>query len=268
MDLLVTTDELAARAGEPGLVVVDCTYHSLEPDRDAAAEHAEGHVPGAVFLDLKGLEPDAPDLFAARATAIGLSAAREIVLYDAATHRTAARGWWLLRYFGIDTPIRLLDGGFAAWGEDGRPIETGGPAAPGGPPVTPRPQPALLVDKPAVLGGVPQLVDARSAARFTGAEADPRPQMARGHIPGSVNLPYNRLLAADGRWRSPEAIRAAFAEVGVDVDRPVTTTCGSGVTASVLLFGQALAGGAKGALYNGSWREWGIDPATPKAVTA
>ncbi len=267
MALLVTTDELAARLGEPGLVVVDTTYHALEPDRDAAAEFADGHIPGAVFLDLKGLEPDAPALFAERATAIGLGAARAIVLYDAAPHRTAARAWWLVRYFGITAPVALLDGGLAAWGGAGQPIETGASAMPGGPAVVPRPDPALLVTQDAVAAGVPQLIDARSAARFTGAEGDPRPQVARGHIPGSVNLPFGQMLAADGRWRTPAEIRAAFTAAGIDPDRPIVTTCGSGVTASVLLFGQALAGGT-GALYNGSWREWGTDPATPKAVTA
>jgi len=279
MTALVSTEWLAAHAGTPGLRLLDASYHvglPGEPPRDAAAEFAAGHVPGATFMDLAGFNaPDAPlpstmpdaAHFAARAGRLGLRTDDRIVLYDDAPHRTAARAWVMLRAFGF-TDVALLDGGLAKWKAEGRPLEQG--AAPVAPTIVEVPASGIgLLDLAAMRAlqqdGSAQIVDARSTARFTGAEPDPRPGVAPGHIPGARNLPYPQLFNADGTWKQGEALAAAFTTAGVDLDRPLAMTCGSGITASVLAFGAHLLG-RDAAVYDGSWTEWGGDPATPKAT--
>ncbi|MDR6788441.1 thiosulfate/3-mercaptopyruvate sulfurtransferase [Sphingomonas sp. BE138] len=276
---LVSTEWLAANTGAPGLRVLDASYHvglPGEPPRDAAAEFAAGHLPGAAFMDLAAFaEPGAalPSTmpgathFAALAGRLGLRADDRIVLYDDAPHRTAARAWVMLRAFGF-AQVALLDGGLAKWKAEGRPLEQG----------TPTPAPTTVDVAAAGVGvldlaamrkiqqeGTVQIVDARSAARFTGAEADPRTGVALGHIPGSRNLPYPRLFNADGTWRQGAALTDAFAAAGIDPNKPMAMTCGSGITASVLAFGAHLLG-QEAAVYDGSWTEWGGDPTTPKAT--
>lgn len=278
---LVTTEWLAANGNAPGLRILDASYHvglPGEPPRDAAAEFAAGHIPGAAFMDLAAFaEPGAalPSTmpgarhFAALAGRLGLRADDRIVLYDDAPHRTAARAWVMLRAFGFGQ-VALLDGGLAKWKAEGRPLEQGMPtlapttvdvAASG----------VGVLDMPAMRAlhadGSAQIVDARSAARFTGAEADPRPGVAPGHIPGSRNLPYPHLFNADGTWKRGEALAAAFTAVGVDPAKPMAMTCGSGITASVLAFGAHLLG-QEAPVYDGSWTEWGGDATTPKATGA
>ncbi|GAA4222716.1 3-mercaptopyruvate sulfurtransferase [Sphingomonas endophytica] len=279
MTALVSTEWLAAHAGTPGLRLLDASYHvglPGEPPRDAAAEFAAGHVPGATFMDLAGFNaPDAPlpstmpdaAHFAARAGRLGLRRDDRIVLYDDAPHRTAARAWVMLRAFGF-TDVALLDGGLAKWKAEGRPLEQG--AAPVAPTIVEVPASGIgLLDLAAMHAlqqdGSAQIVDARSTARFTGAEPDPRPGVAPGHIPGARNLPYPQLFNADGTWKQGEALAAAFTTAGVDLDRPLAMTCGSGITASVLAFGAHLLE-REAAVYDGSWTEWGGDPATPKAT--
>lgn len=281
MPPLITTVWLADHLSEPDLRVADATLHANfpgDPPRDAAAEFAAAHIAGAVFLDLAAFaDPDdarpsmlpSPERFASRMGRLGLGDGTRIVLYDDAAHHTAARAWVMLRSFGF-TDVAILDGGLAKWRAEGRPLDDG--AASARPRhATPRTRGAGIVDMAAVdaarRSGDAQIVDARSAARFTGAEADPRPAVAAGHIPGSLNLPYNRLFDADGTWKQDDALAAAFAEAGVDLDRPVITTCGSGITAAVLAFGLHLIG-RDAAVYDGSWGEWGADAASPKAVTA
>ena len=279
MDDLVTTDWLDAAIGAPDLVVLDATYHALEPARDAAAEFAAGHIPGARHLDLKTLaDSDDPlpsmlppaALFAGRMAALGVGADTRVVLYDHAAHHTAARAWWVMRHFGLRN-VALLDGGFALWSAEGRPIERGvGTAAPAGRPPVARADPATVRDKAQMLAllasSAEQIVDARSPSRFTGEESDPRAGVAPGHIPGSRNLRYSALFRTDGTWLRGEALSAAFEAAGVDLERPLAMTCGSGITAAVLAFGAHLLGKADVALYDGSWSEWGADPATPKAI--
>ena len=282
MDDLVTVEWLSRRLDDPGIVVLDATYLPFEPERDAAAEYAAGHIPGARFLDLKTLadadDPRptmAPNLpqFRARMAALGVRRDDRIILYDDSPHRTAARAWWLLRLFGADR-LAILDGGADAWRKAGQPIEKGKGRC------EPLPEQrtgftgrddALIRDLAAVRALVDtpaeQLVDARGAPRFSGAEVDPRPGVAPGHIPGSVNLPYGRLFDADGRWKKGEALAELFEAAGVDPARPLVFTCGSGITAAGLFFAAHTLGRTDTALYDGSWSEYGADPSTPKAVS-
>jgi thiosulfate/3-mercaptopyruvate sulfurtransferase len=281
MQDLVSTERLARELGTPDLVVLDATYHALDPARDAVAEFAAGHIPGARHLDLKTLaDPDDPlpsmlpplSLFAERMRALGVGADSRVVVYDAAAHHTAARAWWVMRHFGLRR-MALLDGGFAKWRAEGRPIETGAsaPVERGGA-LDLQVDRAIVRNKAQMLANLAQpseqMVDARSPARFTGEEADPRAGVAPGHIPGSCNLRYDRLFAPDGIWLRGHALRAVFEDAGVDLDRPLVTTCGSGITAAVLAFGAHLLGKTDVALYDGSWSEWGADSATPKSVGA
>ncbi|MBW6527136.1 sulfurtransferase [Sphingomonas sp. RHCKR7] len=283
MEPLVPASWLADQLGAPDLRVLDASYDALlpgEPPRDHAAEYRAGHVPGALFMDLAGFSDTSSDLpstmpgaaqFAARAARLGIEPASRIVLYDDAPHHTAARAWVMLRAFGYER-VALLDGGLAAWKRAGLPLEQGDGAVP-----------ARAVDAGTGTGtaglrdlaamrsiqrdGSEQIVDARSAARFTGEEPDPRAGVAPGHMPGARNLPYKRLFDEDGRWKRGEALAAAFRDAGIDLDRPMVMTCGSGITASVLAFGAHLLG-RDAAVYDGSWTEWGADPSTPKATGA
>jgi thiosulfate/3-mercaptopyruvate sulfurtransferase len=282
MDDLVTVEWLARCLDDPGIVVLDATYLPFEPERDAAAEYRAGHIPGARFLDLKTLaDTDDPlptmaptlDQFRARMAALGVRRDDRIIFYDDSPHRTAARAWWLLRLFGADR-LAILDGGAQAWREAGLPLEKGKgriePTSEQRTGFTTRDD-KLIRDLAAVRGLVDdpteQLVDARGAPRFSGAETDPRPGVAAGHIPGSVNLPYGRLFDADGRWKKGEALAELFEQAGVDPARPLVFTCGSGITAAGLFFAAHTMGRTDTALYDGSWSEWGADPATPKAVS-
>ena len=276
MDPLVSTQWLADNLGTRGLSILDATLLAADTGRDARAEYDAGHVPGARFLDLAKLRDTGsrlPNMLppveqtASRLRALGIGDGDRIVLYDDSPWRTAARAWFLLRTFGLSN-VAILDGGLAKWRAEGRPLETDGPP-PQGRHLTPQPDFALVRDQAAMTEnlttGDEQVIDARSAARFTGAEPDPHPGTAAGHIPGSRNLPYTRLFEADGIWKQGDALAAEFAAAGIDIDKPVVATCGSGVTAAVLLFGLHLLG-KDGALYDGSWSEWGADPSTQKAV--
>src|SRR5688572_26131579 len=277
MDNLVSTAWLAERLGEPGLVIIDATAHLPDAGRSASAEFAGGHIPGARFLDLDSLkDPDSPvpaalptaAQFAARMATIGVREGDRLVIYDDSAVKTSARAWFICRMHGVEQ-VAILDGGLGKWRAEGRPLEGGSGAGESGG-LTPRQGPGHVRSKADVLANVvsgdEQLLDARGAGRFTGAEPEPRPGMPSGHIPGARNLPFGRMLKPDGTFRDDAGLRAAFAEAGIDLDQPVVTTCGSGVTAAVLLFAMHLLGKDDVALYDGSWSEWGADPATPKAT--
>lgn len=278
MDALVTTEWLAGELGASDLRIVDATYLDAAGGRDASAEYEQAHIPGAVFMNLGELRDTDTDLpmmlptaekFASRMQSLGLGDGSRIVLYDTSPWHTAARAWWMLRHFGAHD-VAILDGGLEKWRAEGRETASGKEQLrhrhftvwAGSEGVR------TLGQMQDNLGsGGEQVLDARSAARFTGEEPDPRPATHAGHIPGSKNLPYTELFEADGTWKRGDALRQAFAAAGVDVDQPIVTTCGSGITAATLLFGLHLLG-KDGALYDGSWSEWGANRDTPKAMGA
>lgn len=273
---LVSTEWLAAHLGEAGLAVLDASRHLPAANRDPQAEFAAAHIPGARLMDLAALVdktspvPQAlprPEQLAAHLAGLGVAPGDAIILYDDSAVKTAARAWFMLTACGWDK-VAILDGGLAKWRSEARALESGTPdTAPAAPATLAAPQ--AVRSKAEMLANLDskaeQVIDARSADRVFGTGIDPVHGLPMGRIPGSLNLPYTELFNADGTFKAPDAIRAAFEGAGVDLARPLATTCGSGVTASVLLFALHLAGKHDTALYDGSWSEWGADPATPKA---
>lgn len=279
MDMLVTTDWLADALGAADLRILDATAFLPGTPRDAAAEFRDAHIPGAHFLDLPTLhDTDDPRpamaptaaQFGARMAALGITPDHRIIVYDNSPLLSAGRGWWLLRLFGARS-VALLDGGLARWTGEGRPTE-GGESAPRTGTFPAERDESAIATKADLLANLAsraaQVVDARGPARFRGEAAEPRPGMAEGHIPGSVNLTTAQLLDEAGRWKRGSALRQAFCDAGVDLARPLIMTCGSGITACNLRFCTALLGKHDVTVYDGSWSEWGADPATPKAKGA
>ena len=273
MDDLISTDWLARNLGEPDLAIVDSSAFLPTDGRDPAAEFAAAHIPGARFLDISKVAdrdhpaphmlPSAADFGAAMA-ALGVSRDDRIIVYDNSPLRTAARGWFMFRHFGAER-VAILDGGFQKWLFEGRPVESG-ETKPRSARFAAHENAGEVVDKNAMLAGTGlPVVDARGAGRFEGSDPDPRPNVATGHIPGSRNLPLSTLYREDGTFKPETELRAAFAEAGVDPQAPFVATCGSGVTANSLIFAARRLGGRGHKLYDGSWSEWGADPATPKA---
>jgi len=275
---LVSTEWLAARLARPQrgerLRVLDGTWHMPQLQRDPRREFEEAHIPGAVFFDIDAISDrtsslphmlPGPAQFSRQVSELGISNSDLVVVYDVRGVVSAARVWWTFRAMGHDR-VAVLDGGLRKWRAEGRPVETGpAKAAPGR--FRARLRRGLVRDLEQVRRNIDsrleQTLDARSRGRFAGTEPEPRAGLRGGHIPGSLSLPYDALYRPDGTLLPPEGLRQAFADSGVDPARPVTTTCGSGVTASVLALALHLVGHKKVAVYDGSWTEWASNPDTP-----
>lgn len=276
MPPLVSTQWLAAQLGKSDVIVLDASHHLPAANRNAAEEFAAAHIPGARFLDLASLfdgessVPYAmprPDQLADRLASLGVADGCAIVLYDDSAIRTSARAWFVLTASGWDE-VAILDGGLGKWRDEGLPLEAGEPLITAAAPAT-LSSPRTVRSKADMLANLEshaeQVLDARSADRVYGEGIDPVHGGQNGRIPGALNLPFTDVLNPDGTYKSPQELRAAFTQAGVDLTRPVVGSCGSGVTASALLFALHLIGKHDTALYDGSWSEWGADPATPKA---
>lgn len=275
---LVSTEWLAHELGAPDLIVFDASAYLPNEPKNAREQYLLAHVPGARLFDIDDFsDPDTPlphtvpsqGRFARLAGAQGVDNRSRVVVYDQKGLFSAARAWWLFRYFG-HAQVAVLDGGLPKWLAENRATEVGEPSA-----ASPRPfQATVHTSKLKGLGDVLDAVerndalilDARAANRFDGSSAEIRPGVASGHIPGSRNLPYARLLHDDHTFLPAHSLRQVFTSLGADGGLPVITSCGSGVTAAVLLLGLAVAGLPEGALYDGSWTEWGSRSDTPKAV--
>lgn len=274
MDSLISTEWLAQHLGEPDLVVVDASWHMPASGRNGRDEYLASHIPGARFLDIDELsdrQNPAPhmlphaDEFGAAMERLGIGRDDRIVVYDNSPIHTKARGWFMLRHFGADA-VAILDSGFRKWLAEGRPTESGEPEQREAS-FDVAEHRGEIVTKQELLGGMHEaLLDARGRGRFEGSEADPRPGVAPGHIPSARNLPFGALYNEDGSFKSPEEIERLFAEAGVNPAQPFVASCGSGVTANSLIFAAHLLGNDHAQLYDGSWGEWGADPATPKAL--
>ncbi len=277
-DALVATDWLADRLGDPGIRIVDATWYLPGVDRSGRDEHAERHIPGAVYWDLDEIADPADPLphmlpdaatFAGHMARLGIGDGMKVVVYDAVGSMTAPRVWWMLRSFGHDD-VAVLDGGLAKWLAEGRPTDAEASAIGTGH-FTATVRPHMVRDVDAVRANLAsraeQVLDARGAGRFTGVDPEPRPNCRSGHIPGSANLPYTGLIDGETKTFLPaDTLAERFAASTIDASRPVVTTCGSGVTACVLALGLHLLGRDDVAVYDGSWSEWGTRDDTPVEI--
>jgi thiosulfate/3-mercaptopyruvate sulfurtransferase len=264
---VVSADWLEQRLTDPAVKIVDAAWYLPAQARDPKAEYAAGHIPGAVFYDqdaiadLTGGLPHtipSPESFAQSVGELGISETDTIVVYDGPGIFTAPRVWWLLRTMGAQS-VFVLDGGIDGWKAEGRPVTTD----------FPQPAPATFHPKfnaeavtsfaqmrEIVARGGSQIADARGAARFTGEEAEPRAGMRSGHMPGAKSLPSG-VFSVGGKLKSLDALRETIAAAGIDLDKPVVTTCGSGVTAAIIMLALQSLGHTDNTLYDGSWSEWG-----------
>ena len=267
MNPLVSTEWLAAHLKD--VRVVDASWYMPEDKRDPAGEFVARHIPGAVFFDIDGTADHSTDLphmlpppnqFARDAGKLGVGDGDTVIVYDGAGVFSAPRVWWMFKAMGHDA-VAVLDGGLPKWQSEGRAVESGAasirPAS-----FTPKPAAALVRDfgqVHAALGDI-QILDARSNSRFTGAEAEPRPGLKSGHMPGAVNVPWRSLLAPGNVLKDDHALQQLFASKGVDLRAPIITSCGSGISAAIVMLALEKIGAQHLSLYDGSWTEWGGHP--------
>jgi thiosulfate/3-mercaptopyruvate sulfurtransferase len=272
---LIETEELAAELGVPDLIVIDASWHMPGDGKNGRAEYLEEHIPGALFFDIDEIADTKsqlphmlppPEKFSSRMRGMGIGDGSRIVVYDSKGLFSAARVWWTFRVMGVED-VAVLNGGLPKWKSEGRPLESGAPPMRTTRHFTSRRNADLVRDasdvKAVLKDRSAEIVDARSAERFQGKATEPRPGLRSGHIPGSRNLPYAKLLNSDGTLKSPPELQALFKRAGVNLSKPVVTSCGSGITASVLALALAEIGHRKTAVYDGSWAEWGADQNLP-----
>ncbi len=276
-DPLVSTAWLADHLDAPDVRVVDASWHMPAAQRDPGAEFLKVHIPGAVFFDIDDISDETSDLphmiptavkFASKVKKLGLGDGSRIVVYDSSGILPAARAWWHFRAMGHEDVV-VLDGGLPKWLAEGRPVEDG-PAAPQERHFTPRWQAdiyrSLEQMRGAVDSGSEQVIDARAAGRFEGKDPEPRAGLRGGHMPGARNIPLSALLGPDATMLPADQLRAVFEKAGVDIAKPVVSTCGSGITASVVALALFRLGQPRSAVYDGSWTEWGGLADTPVAT--
>jgi thiosulfate/3-mercaptopyruvate sulfurtransferase len=272
---LVSTAWLAEQLGAPDLRVVDATWHMASAGRNARAEYAAGHIPGAVFADIDALSDEsapyphtmlAPDVFASRVGALGLGSEHAIVVYDSSAQNfSAPRLWYMLRAMG-HARVAILDGGLAKWTAEGRAVSRDVVVAEPArftPAANAAPWRDLAAMQANVVSRAEQVVDARSPGRFQAIEPEPRAGVRGGHHPGARNVHYATLVNADGTLKSADELRAHFAAAGLDLSAPIVASCGSGITACAVTLGLTVAGAKQLAVYDGSWTEWGSQADTP-----
>ena len=272
---LTETDELARELDAPDLVVIDASWHMPAENRNAYEEYLAEHIPGGIFFDIDEIADTKsglphmlppPEKFSSRMRSMGIGDGSRIVVYDSAGLFSAARVWWTFRVMGVDD-VSVLNGGLPKWKREGRPLESGPPRNRTARHFTARRNLDLVRDvsdiKALLKDRSAEIVDARAADRFAGKAPEPRPGLRSGHIPGSHNLPYAKLLNKDGTFKTGPEIERLFEEAGVDLTKPVVASCGSGITASVLALGLAEIGHRRAAVYDGSWSEWGADQNLP-----
>ncbi len=277
MSNLVSTEWLAAHLND--VRVLDASWYMPGEKRAPAIEFEAGHIPGAAFFDIDAISDHATDLphmmpapgeFSTAVGALGIGKGETVIVYDGAGIFSAPRVWWMLKAMG-HVEVKVLDGGLPKWKREGRALESG-PAQSVAKAFSAAPQTNLIRDFGTVMGIVAdksaRMVDARSAGRFTGAEAEPRAGVRGGHMPGAANVHFRALLTADGSFKSVSDLRAEFENAGVDIARPIVTTCGTGVTAAILMLALEEIGAANVALYDGSWTEWGSRPEAPVVTGA
>jgi len=277
MDSLVSTQWLADEIGASDLRIVDATAFLPEHGRNPLQEYEACHIPGAVFMDLAELVDTTSSVsntlppaekFASRMQALGLGDGSRVVIYDDSPIKSATRAWFMLTMFGAQN-VALLDGGIAKWKAEGRKCAQGRETLRARH-FTVWSDNSHVRSKADVIANLAskaeQVIDARGAGRFTGDVPETNPALASGHIPGARNVPYSSLFNPDGTWKSRGSIMTAFESAGVDLSRPLISSCGSGMTANVVIFALHLIGKDDVSLYDGSWSEWGMDPATPKAT--
>ena len=272
---LVSTDWLAERLGRSDLKILDASWYMPAQNRDAQAEYAASHIPGAMFFDIDRIADTASSLphmlpspadFAAAVGALGIGNEDDVVIYDGAGVFAAPRVWWTFRVFG-HSRVAVLDGGLPKWRRENRPLESN-LATPMPKNFRASPRPKLVRDVAAMRENVASqkelVLDARSEGRFKGSEPEPRPGLKGGHIPHSRNLPFQALIdPTSGTMKPADELRALFAAAGVTAKQRVTASCGSGLTAAILAFGLYLTGRDDAAIYDGSWSEWGALPDAP-----